>query len=146
MTITYNTVKQIYDRNYGSERLYKRPYCSNLNYTEGIMDFQQTLNAYWVVENVISHIPEILHTYKENDFTFFVVEIALKQDKQGYFEVYTEDYLNGTYNEHISITKQELSFIDLPTKIDEEITTYKFFLELSSLEPVKFTLLLPSEH
>ena len=146
MTITYNTVKQIYDRNYGSERLYKRPYCNNLNYTEGIMDFQQTLNAYWIVENVVSYMPKVLQAYNENEFTFFIVEIALNQEQQGYMEVYTEDFLNGIYNEHISITKQELSFIDLPTKIDKEITTYRFFLELSSLEPVKFTLLLPSEH
>lgn len=146
MTITYNTVKQIYERNYGSERLYKRPYCSNLNYTEGIMDFQQTLNAYWIVENVISYMPEILRVYKENEFTFFVVEIALNQEQQGYMEVYTEGYIDEEYKEHILIQNQKIPYIDLPTKIDEEITTYRFFLELSSLEPVKFTLLLSSEH
>ena len=49
-------------------------------------------------------------------------------------------------NEHISIVKQDISFIDLPTKADEEITTYRFFLELSSVEPVKYTLLLTGEH
>lgn len=146
MTITYNTIKQIYDRNYGSERLYKRPYCNNLNYTEGLMDFQQTLNAYWIVENIISYMPEILRMYKENDFTFFVVEIALKQDKQGYMELYTEGYVDEEYKEHILIQNQMIPYIDLPTKSDEDITTYRFFLELSSFEPVKFTLLLPTEH
>ena len=75
-----------------------------------------------------------------------MVEIALNQEQQGYMEVYTEDYLNGEYHEHISIIKQNLSFIDLPVKVDEEITSYKFFLELSAIEPVTYTLLLTSEH
>lgn len=146
MTTTYNTVKEIYDRNYGSERLYMRNYCTDLLYTEGVWDFQNTLNACWIVDNVISYMPKILDTYHRNDFTFFVVEISLNQQQQGYMEVYTDDYVEGIYNEHISIIKQDLSFIDLPTREDEEITTYKFFLELSSLEPITFTLLLPSEH
>ena len=110
------------------------------------MDFQKTLNSYWVVDNVVSYMPKVLQAYKENEFTFFVVEIALNQEQQGYMEVYTEDYLNGEYHEHISIIKQNLSFIDLPVKVDEEITSYKFFLELSAIEPVTYTLLLTSEH
>ena len=61
-------------------------------------------------------------------------------------EVFTEDYVEGEYNEHISIVKQDISFIDLPTNPDEEITTYRFYLELSAIEPVTYTLLLPSEH
>ena len=146
MTVTYNTVKEVYGRNYGSERLYKRSFCNSLLYTEGVMDFQKTLNSYWVVDNVVSYMPKVLQAYKENEFTFFVVEIALNQEQQGYMEFYTEDYLNGVYHEHISIIKQNLSFIDLPVKVDEEITSYKFFLELSALEPVTYTLLLTSEH
>lgn len=146
MTATYNTVKEIYGRNYGSERLYMRNYCTSLLYTEGIMDFQNTLNACWIVDNVISYMPKVLHAYKENEFTFFVVEIALNQQQQGDMEVYTEDYINGVYNEHISVIKQDLSFIDLPVETDKEITSYKFFLELCALEPVTYTLLLPSEH
>lgn len=146
MTATYYDVKQVYNRNYGSEQLFKRNYCNNLAYTEGLMDFQQSLNAYWVIDNVISYMPKVLQAYKENEFTFFVVEIAVNQKQKGYMEVYTEDYIQGEYNEHISIVKQEIPFIDLPAKVDEEITTYKFFLELSALEPVTYTLLLPSEH
>ena len=60
MTATYYDVKQVYGRNYGSERLYKRSYCNNLLYTEGVMDFQQTLDAFWVVDNVVSYIPALL--------------------------------------------------------------------------------------
>lgn len=45
--INYNTVQQIYSRNYGSMQLIKRPFFNQLVYTEGVMDFQQTLNAYW---------------------------------------------------------------------------------------------------
>lgn len=145
-TATYYDVKQVYGRNYGSERLYKRNYCNSLIYTEGLYDFQQTLDAYWVIDNVVSYMPKILQAYKENEFTFFVVEITLNQKQEGYMEVFTEDYINGIYDEHISIVKQDISFIDLPTKVDEDITTYRFFLELSSIEPVIYTLLLPSEH
>lgn len=101
MTVTYNTVKEIYGRNYGSERLYKRSFCDSLLYTEGVMDFQKTLNACWVVDNVVSYMPKVLQAYKENEFIFFVVEITLNQEQQGYMEVHTEDYLNGVYHEHI---------------------------------------------
>ena len=61
-------------------------------------------------------------------------------------EVYTEDYVEGIYNEHISIIKQNIPFIDLPTKDDDEITSYKFFLQLSSVEPVNFTMILTTEY
>ena len=146
MTITYNTVQEVYNRNYGSERLYKRNYCKTLAYTQGIMDFQQTLEAHWIVDNIISYMPKILKAYKDNTFSFFVIEIALNQQQQGYMEVYTEDYIDGVYNEHIFILKQDIPFIDLPTKEDEGITTYKFYLEISSFEPINFTLFLPSEY
>lgn len=146
MAVAYNTVQEIYNRNFGSIQLFKREYFNQLLYTEGVMDFQKTLNACWVVDNVISYMPKILDSYNKNEFTFFVVEITLNQQQQGYMEVYTEDYVQGIYDEHISIIKQGIPFIDLPTKEDEEITSYKFFLELSAVEPVTYTLLLPGEH
>ena len=73
--INYNIVQQIYNRNYGSMQLFKRPFFNQLAYTEGVMDFQQTLNAYWVVDNVISYMPEVLKCFKETEDTFYVVEI-----------------------------------------------------------------------
>lgn len=144
--ITYNTVKQIYSRNYGSMQLFKRDYCTQLLYTEGVMDFQKTLNAFWVVDNVISYMPSVLKTFNETDDTFYVVEIGVKQDKTGYMELYHEGYIGNDYHDHLSIIEQNIPFIDLPTKVDEDITTYKFYLMLSDYEPVKFTLLLPSEY
>lgn len=146
MTVAYNTVKEIYNRNFGSMQLFKREYFNQLLYTEGVMDFQKTLNACWVVDNVISYMSKILNAYKDNEFTFFVVEISLNKQQQGYMEVYTDDYVQGVYDEHISIVKQDIPFIDLPTKEDEEITSYKFFLELAAVDPVTYTLLLPGEH
>ena len=145
-TATYYDATQVFSRNYGSERLYKRSYCNSLLYTEGVIDFQKTLDAFWVIDNVVSYMPTILKAYQEHEYTFFVVEIAVNQKQQGYMEVFTEDYVEGQYDEHISIVKQEIPFIDLPTKVDDDITTYRFFLELSALEPVTYTLLLPSEH
>ena len=144
--ITYNTVKQIYGRNYGSMQLFKRDYCNQLLYTEGVIDFQKTLNAFWVVDNVISYMPSVLKTFNETDDTFFVVEIGVKQDKAGYMEVFHEGYVGNDYQDHLSVIYQKIPFIDLPTKVDEEITTYRFYLMLSDYEPVKFTLLLPSEY
>ncbi len=144
--ITYNTVKEIYNRNFGSMHLFKRNYFDKLVYTEGVMDFQQTLNAFWVVDNVISYMPEVLKTFKETKDTFFVVEISVKQDKSGYMEVYREGYIGNDYHEHISVIKQDIPFIDLPTIVDEENTTYKFYLSLHNYEPIQFLLLLPSEY
>lgn len=144
--ITYNTVKEIYSNNFGGERLYKRKYYPSLLYTDGVMDFQEVLNAHWVVDNVISYMPEVLKTYKETQDTFFVVEICVKQDKTGYMEIYHEGYIENDYHEHISVIKQDISFIDLPLNPDDEITTCKFYLVLSNYEPLQFTLMLPSEY
>lgn len=144
--ITYNTVKEIYGRNYGSMQLFKRDYCNQLVYTEGVMDFQKTLNAFWIVDNVISYMPKVLKTFKETEDTFYVVEIALKQDHSAYMEVYHEGYLGDNYHEHISVAYQRIPFVDLPTIVDEEITTYKFYLSLYNYNPLQFMLLLPSEY
>ena len=78
--------------------------------------------------------------------TFFIVEIALKQDKAGYMEIYHEGYIGNDYHECISVIKQDIPFIDFPTKADEEITTYKFYLSLNNYNPLQFILLLPTEY
>ena len=91
-------------------------------------------------------MPKILQTFKVTEDTFYVVQIALKQDNSGFMEVYREGYVDNEYKDHISVIKQNIPYIDLPTKQDTKITRYKFFLELSNDEPIIFTLLLPSEH
>lgn len=91
-------------------------------------------------------MPKVLQAFKETEDTFYVVEIALKQDKSGYMEIYHEGYLGDNYHEHISVAYQQIPFIDLPTIVDEEITTYKFYLSLHNYDPVQFMLLLPSEY
>ena len=145
-TATYNTAQQVYDRNHGSERLFKRPYCQTLNYTEGIFDFQKSMNAFWVVDNMVSYMPQILKAFEQNEYEFFVVEICVNKENKGHMEVFTEGYIGNDYNDHIEILKQEIEYIDLPLKDDDEITTYKFFLSLSALEPLRFTFYLPSEY
>lgn len=144
--ITYNTAEQVYSRNHGSERLFKRPYCKTLNYTEGIFDFQKSMNAFWVVDNMVSYMPQILKAFEQNEYEFFVVEICVNKENKGHMEVFTEGYIGNDYNDHIEILKQEIEYIDLPVKDDDEITTYKFFLSLSALEPLRFTFYLPSEY
>ena len=144
--ITYNTAEQVYSRNHGSERLFKRPYCQTLNYTEGIFDFQKSMNAFWVVDNMVSYMPQILKAFEQNEYEFFVIEICVNKENKGHMEVFTEGYIGNDYNDHIQILKQEIEYIDLPVKDDEEVTTYKFFLSLSALEPLRFTFYLPSEY
>ena len=144
--ITYNTAEQVYSRNHGSERLFKRPYCQTLNYTEGIYDFQKSMNAFWVVDNMVSYMPQILKAYEQNEYEFFVIEICVNKENKGHMEVFTEGYIGNDYNDHIEILKQEIEYIDLPLKDDDEITTYKFFLSLSAPEPLRFTFYLPSEY
>ena len=82
----------------------------------------------------------------DEEESFFVIEIAVDKKHQGYFEIYHEGWIGNDYHECITVAKQMIPFIDLPTKDDEEITSYKFFLELASVNPVIYTLLLTSEH
>lgn len=146
MITTYKDVNDIFSRNFGSETLYKRNYCNNLLYTEGILDFAQTLDAHWLIDTVISYMPDILKTYETEEESFFVVEITVDKNHQGYFEIYYEGWIGNDYHECITVAKQMIPFIDLPTKDDEEVTSYKFFLELASVNPIVYTLLLSSEH
>lgn len=146
MIATYKDVNDIFSRNFGSETLYKRNYCSNLFYTEGILDIAQTLDAHWLIDTVISYMPDVLKTYEKEEESFFVIEVAVDKKHQGYFEIYHEGWIGNDYHECITVAKQMIPYIDLPTKDNEEITSYKFFLELSSVNPVIYTLLLTSEH
>ena len=146
MIATYKDVNNIFSRNFGSETLYKRNYCNNLLYTEGILDFAQTLGAHWLVDTVISYMPDVLKTYETKEESFFVIEVTVDKKHQGYFEIYHEGWIGNDYHEFITVVKQMIPYIDLPTKDDEEITTYKFFLELASVNPIVYTLLLTSEH
>ena len=146
MIATYKDVNDVFSRNFGSETLYKRNYCNNLLYTEGILDFAQTLDAHWLIDTVISYMPDVLKTYETEEESFFVIEVTVDKKHQGYFEIYHEGWIGNDYHECITVAKQMISFIDLPTKDDEEVTSYKFFLELSSVNPIVYTLLLTSEH
>lgn len=146
MITIYNDVNKVFSRNFGSETLYKRNYCNSLLYTEGILDFAQTLDAHWLIDTVISYMPDVLKTYETEEESFFVVEVTVDKKHQGYFEIYHEGWIGNDYHECITVAKQMIPFIDLPTKDNEDITTYKFFLELASVNPIVYTLLLTSEH
>ena len=145
--LTYSDVQEIYSHNCGTLNYYKRNDCSSLVYTDGVMDFQQSLDAYWVVDNVISYMPYVLKKFKSTDETFYVVRISLDKDRQGYMEVFTEGYIDKeTYSDHITIIEQEIPFIELPINEDEEITEYKMYLQIGSYKPLQFVLLLTSEY
>lgn len=129
-------IDNIYCRNIGSEKFYKRPYCNNLVYTEGIMDFQQTLQAFWIVDTIISHLPKIIQEYQSSGDGFFIVKINVKADKSAMLKIVQEDI----YQEYITILRQYIPFVNL---IEYD---YKFYLILSCLKPIIFTLLLPNEY
>lgn len=136
-----NIVDKIFNRHNGSESFYRRSYCEQLIYTEGILDFQQTLNAYWYVDCIINNLPKIIFTAKAVDDGFFIVKIKVNSKKNnGLLEIYREGYVNNVYNEHITVFKQRIPDIDLP-KYD-----YKFYLVWTNVDPIVFTLLLPSEY
>ena len=143
---TYHTVKEIYGRNYSSQTFYKRETCSNLIYTEGLMDFAETLEAHWLIDTIISHLPAVIKEGKQHDDGFFIVELSLKQSKECLFEIFREGYIDDEYQKYIRVAKQIIPYADLPTKVDEDITSYKFYLIKSSAQPLIYTLLLPSEY
>ena len=143
---TYHTVKEIYGRNHGSQTFYKRETCSNLIYTEGGMDFAETLEDHWLIDTIISHLPTVIKEGKQHDDGFFIVELSLKQSKECLFEIFREGYIDGEYQKYIRVAKQIIPYADLPTKFDEDITSYKFYLIKSSAQPLIYTLLLPSEY
>ena len=134
------TVNEIYNRNTGSQIAYKRAYCDTVQYTEGIMDFQRTLNAFWFVDNIISYMPTVIQTFRQSTDPFYIIKMKVEEDKSGYIEIYREGYVNNKYSEHIQVIKQKIPYINLPTY------EYKFYLALSFREPIIFTLLLTSEY
>ena len=124
-------IDNIYCRHIGSGKFYKRSNCNNLVYTEGIMDFQQTLQAFWIVDTIISHLPKIIQEYQSSGDGFFVVKINVKADKSAILKI---------VRENITVIKQNIPFVDL---IEYD---YKFYLILSCFKPITFTLLLPNEY
>ena len=135
------TVDDIFNSHTGSEIFYRRSYCEQLIYTEGILDFQNTLKAHWLIDCIISHLPQIIVTSKTVDDGFFIVKIKVNtKNNTGILEIFREGYENNKYNEHITVLKQFIPDIDLIPY------DYKFYCILSNLEPIVFTLLLPSEY
>ena len=141
---TYATVLEIYNNNIGSEHLYKRDCCPSMVYTDGIMDFAEVLGSHWLIDMVYSYM--VVESYNKTKDYFYVVQVALKQNHAGYFEIYHEGYIDGKYNEHIPVVKQKIPYIDLPLNSEEKVTKYKFFLELSQENPLRFVFMLPREH
>lgn len=75
MTATYKDVNDIFSRNFGSENLYKRNYCNNLLYTTGILDFAKTLDAHWLIDNIISYMPEVLKLMKQKKSSSLLLKL-----------------------------------------------------------------------
>ena len=139
--LTKDIVQDVYSRNNGTEEYYKRAYCNSLIYTEGLRDFQMTLNAFWIIECVISSLPKITQITKAVDDGFFVVQISVdEKTNSGTIEIFREGFVEGEDNDHIIVEKQEIKGVDLP-KYD-----YKFYLILVQYKPIQYTLLLPSEY
>jgi len=133
-------VDEIYSAHTGSECFYKRNYCDELIYTEGIKDFQERLKAYWVVDLIISYIPTVFQTSLKEDDGFFVVTISTDKKNRAKFEIFREGYVNNQYDKHICVVRKSFSFVDL---IHYD---YKFYLIMTNTQPAQYTLLLPGEY
>ncbi|MBQ4124125.1 hypothetical protein IJD44_10480 [bacterium] len=144
--LTYNDVQEIYARNHGTTNYYHRNYYTTLAYTDGVFDFQKSLEAYWVVDNVISYMPYVLDRFNKEGDSFYVVKISFDKERFGYMEIYTEGYVDDIYDEHITVIKQEIPLIDLPIDEEEETTEYKMYLQLGNDSPLQFVLMLTSEY
>lgn len=143
----YKDVQELYSNCHGSDVLYKRSYSNSLSYTLGVRLFQEKLQAYWLVDTLLSYMPVINKVFNDTQDTFYVVSVSVNPNYSGIFEIYREGYVDNDYNEHITILKQDISYIDLPLNPDaEDDTRYKFYLILSSENPIQYTLLLPSEY
>ena len=136
-----NIVQEIYSRNYGSVNFYHRNYYKSLIYTEGILDFQQTLKAYWFVDWVIVNMKNVIATYKANDDGFFVITIKFNKQKHCILEIFREGFMEGNYCEHITVIKEKVYTTNLPI-----YDNYKFYLILSNPNPIQFTLLITTEY
>lgn len=144
---TYSDVQMIYSRNTGTTHYYQRTYYSTLLYTDGIMDFQETLDAYWLVDNIISHMPKVLECFNQTEDGFFIIEISLDSSKNGQLEIYREGFNEkNEYDEHITVVCQEIPFIDLPIASNDKQTSYKMYLQLTDYTPLRFVLMLTTEY
>ena len=86
--LTYNDVQKIYARNHGTTNYYHRNYYTTLAYTDGVFDFQKSLEAYWVVDNVISYMPCVLDRFNKEGDSFYVVKISFDKERFGCMEIY----------------------------------------------------------
>ena len=91
-------------------------------------------------------MPYILERFNKEGETFYVLRIVFDRERFGYMEVYTEGYTGDTYDEHITIIKQEIPLIDLPLNEDEETIEYNMYLQLGNDSPLQFVLMLTTEY
>lgn len=133
-------VDEIYNTHKESESFYKRSYCDELIYTEGVKDFQEKLGACWVVDLIISYIPTVFQTSLKEDDGFFVTTISVDEKNRAEFEIFREGYVNNRYDEHICVVRKSLGHTGL---IHYD---YKFYLIMTNTQPAQYTLLLPGEY
>lgn len=141
MTVTAEVVNEVLNSSIGTTTWYKRGFCNTLIYTDGVMAFQQTCDAHWLVDVVVSYMPVIMRDYLQTSNSFYIVSLAVDGNNEGTFTITKEEY-NSESNDFINkvVVSQVIPYVDLP-EVD-----IKFYLELANLEPIQFCLLCCSEH
>lgn len=90
---------------------------------------------------------KILECFNQTEDGFFVVEILLDDTKNGTLEIYREGFNEKhEYDEHITIVRQEIPFINLPIASNDKQTAYKMYLQLADYTPLRFVLMLTTEY
>lgn len=141
MTLTTEQVNEICHSSFGTSAWHKRTNSTGMVYTDGVMYFQTRCNAYWFIDLMYSHMPAVLKDYKETEEGIYFVHLTVNTDNTATVKIVREEHdteLEET--KEVEVVAQDIPYTDLPPC---HVTMY---LELCSLDPLAFCLLMPSEH
>ena len=103
----------------------------DLIYTDGIKDAFDENKSWWMLDVIVSYIPNVVELIKETGNKFFLIEFNVEDGKCDFYirEDSDEPHL---IHQHIESTNSEYSF--------------KLYLIRDSFDEGDFTLLFPSEY
>lgn len=138
--ITNEYVQEVCGSSWGTSSYYKRSGIAGFVYTDGVMHVQTQLNAYWLVDMIVSYIPTVIKDFKNTKNTFYTVQLDVNEDSTADFTINKEGYDKDDNYIDIPIVVQHVPYTDLPK------TQIKMFLELANYNPITFCALMPTEH
>ena len=135
--ITREEIDEVMSSSIGTENYYKRDYCEQLVYTDGVMYAQKKLGIYWLVDTLISYMPKIIEDNEKSDEWLYNVKLAVYADHTALLKITREI---ETSSEPFTVIEQKIAYTDLPECV------VRFYLERAISQNRTFCLLCPSEH